>query len=189
MDKQLKRRLEKIIGISFIIATLSYGIGNSLIEQSISNETTSYIGMGLELVNCIAVIVIGWLIYRVLGKEKSVKKYFLARVVEGVILAIGAISLLVLDLDQVSTVRTYTFLLAMLVLGIYSLSFLRLVIKNDLLVNWLGYLGLISYASLTVFSLIGLYIGASDQYYVLFVPGAIFEVVFPIYLIVKGFKG
>ena len=187
-----KRNYEKSIGVLFLLATLSYGIGNQLITQSLknSNQSTLFIGMGLEVINSLIVCAIGWLSYGLLKTlDKSIiRGYFLSRFTEGILLAIGSLSLIFVsrfDLESIVKFRDYTFALAMLVLGLFSIRYFKHLLKKNIAPRWLLSIGVLGYISLSIYALSFILIGILPMW--LFIPGAIFEVVFPIYLIIKGY--
>lgn len=192
-----KRKLEITAGVAFFIATLAYATGNGLLNTAITTQAVAQessklaLGSALELVNTIAVIVIGLCLWALLKPYKSnlANGYLISRIVEGVTLAIGALMpLFATTLSETALVqnRELTFFIAMLVLGVYSTYFFIKLINSSFVPKWLTLLGIVGYIGLTVYSVVGLALG--QQWMWLFVPGGLFEVVFPVYLIVKGTK-
>lgn len=192
-----KRKLEIIAGVAFFIATFAYATGNGLLNTAITTQTVAQessklaLGSALELVNTIAVIVIGLCLWALLKpiKGKIATGYLISRIVEGITLAIGALMpLFATTLSESALVqnRELTFFIAMLVLGVYSTYFFIKLINHSFVPKWLTLLGIVGYIGLTVYSVVGLALG--QQWMWLFVPGGLFEVVFPVYLIVKGTK-
>lgn len=193
-----KRKLEITAGVAFFIATFAYATGNGLLNTAITTQAVAQessklaLGSALEGVNTIAVIVIGLCLWALLKPYKSnlANGYLISRIVEGVILAIGALMpLFATTLSETALVqnRELTFFIAMLVLGVYSTYFFIKLINSSFVPKGLTLLGIIGYIGLTVYSIVGLALG--QQWMWLFVPGGLFEVVFPVYLIVKGTKG
>lgn len=188
------RNLEITTALSFFIATLGYATGNSFLNAAITNETgftSLLIGSTLELINTIAIFVIGYCIWQLLKpyKNKLAKGYFVSRVIEGIILAIGALYVFIekdLSIAELLHFRESTFFVAMLVLGVYSTYFFIQLMSNGFAPKWLNLLGILGYIGLSVYALIGLVLG--EQMMWLFGPGAVFEIAFPIYLLVKGTK-
>ena len=138
-----------------------------------------------------AVIVIGICLWALLRpyKSKLATGYLISRIVEGVTLAIGALMpLFATTLSETALIqnRELTFFIAMFVLGVYSTYFFIKLINSSFVPKWLTLLGIVGYIGLTVYSVVGLALG--QQWMWLFVPGGLFEVVFPVYLIVKGTK-
>lgn len=192
-----KRKLEITAGVAFFIATLAYATGNGLLNTAITTQAVAQessklaLGSALEGVNTIAVIVIGLCLWALLKPYKSnlANGYLISRIVEGITLSIGALMpLFETTLSETALVqnRELTFFIAMLVLGVYSTYFFIKLINSSFVPKWLTLLGIIGYIGLTVYSVVGLALG--QQWMWLFVPGGLFEVVFPVYLIVKGTK-
>lgn len=192
-----KRKLEITAGVAFFIATLAYATGNGLLNTAITTQAVAHessklaLGSALEGINTIAVIVIGLCLWALLKPHKSnlATGYLISRIVEGIILAIGAlVPLFATALSETALVqnRELTFFIAMLVLGVYSTYFFIKLINSSFVPKWLTLLGIVGYIGLTVYSVVGLALG--QQWMWLFVPGGLFEVVFPVYLIVKGTK-
>lgn len=188
------RPLEMIIGLCFIIATVSYATGNALITNSIaqgqfSEKTTS--GISLELLNSLCVLIIGTLTYRLL-KDLHVgilRTYMGIRIFESLCLAMGAISLWLVPIsntEELTNLRNTSFNIGMLALGLISLLFCYLLLKERLMPQWISLSGMVGYLCLALYSLLNL-VGFSASM-LLFAPGAIFEIVYPLYLIFKGLK-
>ncbi|QYR19298.1 DUF4386 domain-containing protein [Paenibacillus sp. sptzw28] len=76
--------------------------------------------------------------------------------------------------------------MAMIVLGLYSLLFCYLLYRSRLIPRLISVFGLIGYASLLTSALLELF-GYSPGM-LLFLPGALFEILMPVWLIVKGFN-
>lgn len=78
------------------------------------------------------------------------------------------------------------FNMGMLALSVGSLMFCYLLYRSKLIPRIISIIGLIGYAALFAsgcFGIIGFDVGM-----VLYIPGAIFEIIFPIWLIAKGFN-
>lgn len=192
-----KRKLEITAGVAFFIATLAYATGNGLLNTAITTQAVAQessklaLGSALEGVNTFAVIVIGLCLWALLKPYKSnlANGYLISRIVEGITLSIGALMpLFATTLSETALVqnRELTFFIAMLVLGVYSTYLFIKLMNSSFVPKWLTLLGIVGYIGLTVYSLVGLVLG--QQWMWLFVPGGLFEVVFPVYLIVKGTK-
>ncbi|NOU86021.1 DUF4386 family protein [Paenibacillus sp. LMG 31460] len=128
------------------------------------------------------------------------------RVIEAIILIVGAISpLLLITLSQeyieagapdaayFQTIGTLAikgkylaFQVAMIVLSLVSLLFCYLLYQSKLIPRLISIFGLIGYASLLTSALLEIF-GYSPGMF-LFLPGALFEIILPIWLIVKGFN-
>lgn len=202
---KLQRRSEIIIGLLFLIATASYMLGSGLIESVLQgtntiniNNSQVRIGVVLELINSAAVVGIAALIYPILRRysESMMLIYVSSRIVEAVLLLICAIGpLLLLSLNQVEAQQfnllitlldKYLFQVAMLSLSAGSIFLCWVLYKNKLIPRILSILGLIGYLLLLVSALLAI-IGYGGADY-LYIPGALFEIIFPLWLMIKGFN-
>ena len=141
--------------------------------------------MLLEFINSAAVVSIAVLLFPILRRysEGMALGYAGSRIIESVLLLVGALSALLL-----LTLRWHdlTFQMAMIALGAGSLLLCYILYTAKLVPRAISVLGFVGYIALFVYALseiLGLNIGL-----VLFIPGAIFEIVFPLWLIVKGFN-
>lgn len=187
MQNQNKRLFERIIGLSFIMATLFYSIGNSMLMDNIR------IGVLLELQNSLMVIVIGVFMYKLIDSiDPKVRAAYLAtRIVEAILLAIGAVYLLNAKestMELLLKQHDKYFALGMLVLGIYSAFYFAYLVHHKIGPKYLMLLGSVGYVALAIYSAMSLIIVGSEVSMLWFIPGAIFEVAFPLWLIFKGFK-
>ncbi|WP_438431915.1 DUF4386 domain-containing protein [Gorillibacterium sp. sgz500922] len=175
-----------------------------------SDRMSVFAGWFLELINAIAVAGIAMLLQPTLKKyhEAFAFGYFASRVMESALLLLSLICpliLLALSKPSISagapgsgdsylqmlgnlTVEAHYLLfdMAMLVLSLGSLLFCSILYRSRLVPRWLSMIGLIGYTGLLAsssLSIAGLDLGA-----ILYIPGAIFEVVLPIWLMVKGFN-
>lgn len=211
------RRAERVAGVLFLLSTGAFLVGSGILDPILhgtdllagvdSHRTSVLVGLFLELINAIAVVGIAMLLQPTLKKyhEAFAFGYFASRVMESAFLMISFIGpLLLLALSQPSgsaggsgdaylqtlgsiAVQTHDFLfdIAMLVLSLGSLLFCTTLYQSRLVPRWLSVIGLVGYTGLLAsssLSLAGLEVGE-----VLYMPGAIFEIVLPVWLIVKGF--
>ncbi|MCM3411750.1 DUF4386 domain-containing protein [Metabacillus litoralis] len=191
MEKQF-RRYEKVIGICFLLATVTYAIGNQMIENGVHGHlelSSTRLGIVFELINSFAVVIIGWMSSKVLKSynKSIIKGYMFARFIEGFLLAFGAISVLLLsqaNIELILKLRELCFSLAMLSLGAFSSYYCWYLLKKRLAPKWMMGLGIIGYLCLLIYSIITLISELSPIW--LFTPGGFFELIFPIYLIIKG---
>lgn len=175
-----------------------------------SDRTSVFAGLFLELINAISVVGIAILLQPTLKKyhEAFAFGYFASRVMESVLLMIsliGPVFLLELSKQSISegasgsgdsylqmlvhlAVETHYLLfdLAMLVLSLGSLLFCYILYQTKLVPRLLSIIGLIGYAGLLASS--SLSIAGLDVGGVLYIPGAIFEIALPVWLIMKGFS-
>ena len=202
---KLQRRSEIIIGLLFLVATASYMLGSGLIESVLQGTNTISInkdgvkiGVLLEIINSAAVVGIASLIFPILRRysESMSLIYVSSRIVESVLLLICAIGpLLLISFNQVEAqqfnsmiilLNQYLFQVAMLSLSAGSIFLCYVLYKNKLIPPTLSILGLIGYLFLLASSLLAI-IGYEGTAY-LYIPGALFEVIFPLWLMIKGFN-
>jgi len=175
-----------------------------------SNRTSMFAGLFLELMNAIAVVAISILLLPTLRRyhEAFAFGYFASRVMESALLIISLIGpLILLSLSKQSisenasgavdshlqalgnlAVETHFlfFDMAMLVLSLGSLLLCYILYQSKMIPRLLSIIGLVGYTCLLASS--SLSIAGLDVGEVLYIPGAIFEIAFPLWLIVKGFN-
>lgn len=211
-------KLARAAGALFLVSTGAYMIGSGLLAPIFDrpdflahlypDRTNVYAGSFLELLNAMAVVGIAMFLSPVLKKynEAFALGYFGFRVLESALLLASAISPLVLvalSKNYISAgaaegsffdttgnlllaAHSAFFQVAMIVLSLGSLLLCHVLYRSRLVPRFLSVIGFIGYAALFAsgcLAIIGQEIGA-----VLYVPGAIFEIVFPVWIIVKGFK-
>jgi hypothetical protein len=180
-----------------------------------TNKNTVLLGMLLELVNCIAVVGISLVIYPTLKKynETLAKGYIGFRVIESLIVILGSISLLsLLSLSQefissgtldasyylaksteILARRDMTVLFGInLVFPIDALILNYLLFQSKLVPRWISGLGIVG-ALLMYVRVAGFVAGfweifGTNQVAVLALPIWVQEMVFAVWLIVKGFN-
>ncbi|WP_150272809.1 DUF4386 domain-containing protein [Paenibacillus tepidiphilus] len=212
------KRVSRVVGLLFLASTGVYLLGSGLLEPvldrpellgSLYPERAAVItGFFLELINAVAVLAIGMLLYPILNKhnEALALGYFGSRLIESVLLILSAAAPLILiqlskdsitggaagGTDYTAAANMLTegysllFQIAMIVLGLGSLLLCTVLYRSRLVPRFLSILGYAGYAALLAsgcLALLGLESGP-----VLYVPGAIFEIAFPLWLIFKGFK-
>jgi hypothetical protein len=172
------RKREIIAGILFFVATLSYSIGDSLIANDL------ILGSFLQFLNIFSVIFIAVLLFPILKNIdiKSAKIYLISRSLEGLFLSFSVIGMLFFSKD----IYDFFFQIAMFSLTIGSLILLyKLYLKKSLNLIFI-IIGVLGYLGLGIWSLLELFSFSSTM--LLFAPGAIFEIIFPLFLMFKGFK-
>lgn len=206
-----------IVGVLFLAATVTYMIGNGLLESVIKdpdylsnlypNKTQVIIAVLLELINDAAVVGIGFLMFQILKQhnESLALGYLSIRIIESAILIVSGISpllLITLSQEYIKTGTTDAFYyqtlgtlaikgyylafeIAMIATSLGGLILSYLLYKSKLIPRLISVLGL-GYAALLANSLVEIF-GYSTGI-ILFLPGALFELIFPIWLIVKGFN-
>ena len=189
------RRTARIVGVLFLAAFLAYGVG-SLIAQGIvrdadrSGSTALFVtGAALMLLNSAFVIGIGVLMFPILRPHNQAiaAGYLGTRIFEGVFLAIGVVSLIVVA-DSAAAIQANSvfYNIAMTGLGIGSLFFCALLFRTRLVPRFLAVWGFIGYACFAGGTLLELF-GVAGAGLVGAIPGGLFEVTFGIWLIVRGF--
>ncbi len=212
------RRNAIIVGILFLAAFGTYGPGNGIIDSMTNtpdyltnisaNTTQALIGMFLMLINSAVVISIGVLLLPILKQHnKTIAFGYLSfRIIEGIILIIGVISLLLLiPLSQeyinaanpfacyFETLGTlaikgnfFAYQIAMLFLSLGSLPFCYLLYQSNLIPRFLSVWGIVGYAVFMAGCILEIFGFGIGEY--LSIPGGLFEIVFAVFLIVKGFN-
>ncbi|TYP73379.1 DUF4386 domain-containing protein [Paenibacillus methanolicus] len=208
--------MARVAGALFLVSTAAYLIGsgllNPVLQQSefleglAASRTNIVAGLLLELINAIAVLGIGMLLYPILRKHHEAFSlgYFGSRIIESAILIISLAGPLVLIAlgDEYAAAeasdRSYLqaianaaadahymlFELAMAVLSIGSLLFCYVLYRSKLVPRVLSAIGFIGYGGLLTSSCLA--IAGIDTGAVLYIPGAIFEIVLPLWLLIKG---
>ena len=189
------RRTARIVGVLFLAAFLAYGVGNFIATGIVrdadrSGSTALFVtGVALMLLNSAFVIGIGVLMFPILRPHnKAIAAGYLGtRIFEGVFLAIGVVSLIVVA-DSAAAIQANSvfYNIAMTGLGIGSLFFCALLFRTRLVPRFLAVWGFIGYACFAGGTLLELF-GVAGAGLVGAIPGGLFEVTFGIWLIVRGF--
>lgn len=212
------RKTAILVGVFMLAATVVFMIGNGLIESILktpeylddvyANKTKLIVGGLLEFIDAVLVVGIGMLMYPILKQHSKAVAigYFGTRVIEAVLIAVSIISLLIivpLSQELINTgaadnsyyhtigaiavnAHDIAFQMAMLVLGLGSLMFCYVLYVSKLIPRLLSVVGFIGYIALIISSFLEIF--GVEVGMLLFIPGAIFEIIFPIWLIVKGFN-
>ena len=213
------RKIAIIVGVLFIAATVTSVVGGLLVESIIDssddlvnvseNENQVILGVLLELVWAASAVAITVLMFPILKKQNEglALGYVGARIFEGVIAVVGAISgLLLITLSQEFVIAgapdaTYfqafgTLLLGardlawwigpMIVFALSALIFNYLLYHSKLIPRWLSVWGFIGAALLLAEGLLGMFSLTISP--VLAAPIAVQEMALAVWLIVKGFN-
>ena len=189
------RRTARIVGVLFLAGFLAYGVG-TLIATAIvrsadrSGSTALFVtGAALMLLNSAFVIGIGVLMFPILrAHNKAIAAGYLGtRIFEGVVLAIGVGSLIVLA-DPAAAIHANSVFygIAQAGLAIGSLFFCALLFRTRLVPRFLAVWGFIGYACFAGGNLLELF-GVAGAALVSSIPGGLFELTFGIWLIARGF--
>jgi len=186
------RRIAIIVGLLFLVSTLTFMIGSKLIQSFLIDETQNksplILGVILEIICGVAVVGIGVLMFPILKlfNKRLAFGYVIFRVIECTIIIVGGIYLLSL----LKLMWKYEMIIFVFTaLGGLILSYLLYLSK--LIPRYLSGLGIIGYAilflgvTLNMFGLININGGAGMLIYL---PGGLFELFLPLWLFVKGFN-
>ncbi len=211
------RTTGRVVGALFILAILAYGSGSALVVAAAGDpvvlsdvaagEMQLSVGSLLMLVNSLVVVGIGLLVFPILKAHDRLTAYayLVARVIEGVLLAVGVLCLLLLlpiaaeyvdaaPADQAgltSLARVlqegshYAYQIGMLSLGLGAVLFCRVLLRAGLVPRLLALWGIAGYAVFalgSVLELLGYGVGVA-----LSIPGGLFELALGVLLIVRGF--
>lgn len=211
-------KFSRVAGVLFLVSTGAYMFGNGLLDPILKrpdflaglypDRTNVISGTLLELINAMAVVGIAMLLFPILKKhnEAFALGYFGSRIMESVLLIISAIVplvLITLSKDYISAgaakdssfetagnllleAHSVLFQMSMIALSLGSLLLCNVLYRSRLVPRFLSIIGFIGYLALLASScltILGQEIGS-----VLYVPGALFEIMFPIWIIVKGFN-
>lgn len=213
-DRAPSMTTARIVGVLFLAAMLTYGPGSGLIAAILdtpdylsavaASKMTFTLGAVLMLLDAVVVVGIGVLLFPILKghDERIALGYCVSRVIEGVLLTLGVISLLSLTtaseryvagaahfetLGAVAIqVNDLSYQSAMATLGVGSVFFCYLLYQTKLIPRMLALWGFAGYAVFlagAVLEIFGLGVGL-----VLSVPGGLFEVFLGIWLLTKGFN-
>jgi hypothetical protein len=190
------RRSARIVGALFLAGFLTYGVGNliavGIVRSDDRSSSTALFGAGaaLMLLNSAFVIGIGVLMFPILRPHNKAiaEGYVGTRIFEGVVLAIGVVSLIVLT-DSAAAIHANSvfYNIAQAGLAIGSLFFCALLFRTGLVPRFLAVWGFIGYACFAVGNLLELF-GVAGAGIVSSAPGGLFELTFGIWLIARGFS-
>jgi hypothetical protein len=185
------RRTARIVGVLFLAGFLAYGVGSLIAKGSADpSGSTALFGTGaaLMLLNSAFVIGIGVLMFPILRPHnKAIAAGYLGtRIFEGVVLAIGVVSLIVLTGSAAIHANSVFYNVAEAGLGIGSLFFCALLFRTGLVPRFLAVWGFIGYACFAGGTLLELF-GVAGAGLVGAIPGGLFELTFGIWLIARGF--
>ncbi|HMP29042.1 MAG TPA: DUF4386 domain-containing protein, partial [Saprospiraceae bacterium] len=166
------------IGVLFLAAFPAFGVGQYLLESTITSER--HIGSLLIVVNSLIVFAIGLLLYKTLAQHYKIVGivYLITRSIESMLLSLMLLTMPI-DVDIFSKPTLYH--LAMLILGVGSLPMCLLIWKRDLVPPWLGMWGLLGYGIFAIGFLFELF-GKPWSMYFLWL-GGLWELFFGVWLI------
>jgi hypothetical protein len=178
------RTSARAVGALMLAAFLLYGVGNSI---AIAATTGALIttGVVMMLLNSVAVIVIGGLMVPVLRPRAPAVAagYLITRIFEGTFLAVGAICLLL----GFARSNFLAYNIAMAGLGLGSLFFCAALYRSRLVPRFLAAWGFVGYAAFAAGCILELS-GVVGAGLIPTIPGGLFELLFAVWLIVRGFS-
>lgn len=173
----------RIIGLCILAAFPLFGVGQALLESELH-----WLGMFMCLSNSVAVVLIGFLMRSMIATTapRSGQTYLFARVAEGLLLGISA--MVVQGRFMGLTVSSDVFYqLGMIALGLGSLPMCGWLIRSKFVPTMLGVLGFAGYLCLVAAMIASAYeIEAASM--ALLLPGAAFEVMFGVILVLRGWE-
>jgi hypothetical protein len=206
-----RMKQSRIIGALFLAGFLVYGSGSSLVTSLVGGsgflatiaplQSLLALGAFLMLLNTAVDIAKAVLLFPILERhsKRTALTYFAAIIVQVVFLSIGALAVLMIvplsehagDPGAVTLgtilvqLNGMAYQIGQMVLGVGATFLCVLLFRTGLVPRWLAVSGLIGYplhVAGTVAELFGVHIGLY-----LTMPGFFFELVLPVWLIVKGF--
>jgi hypothetical protein len=187
-----KKRIAVIVGLLFLVSTLTFMIGSSLIQNFLidgtRNKSSLILGVILEITCGVAVVGIGLLMFPILKpfNKRLALGYVIFRIIECIIIVIGGIYLLSL----LKLMWKYEMIIFVFT-AMGGLIFSCLLYLSKLIPRYLSGLGIIGYAMLflgvvlNMFSIFNINDGAGM---LLYLPGGLFELFLPVWLFIKGFN-
>lgn len=206
----------KVAGALILVATVTYIVGSALVDAVLTapdvlaavagNPLQVVLGVLSGHICAFAVVGVAVFLYPLLAHYNPVQavSYTAARVLESVLLLVsGGHALVLVQLSQDTALESagfpavaamlvagngLSYQVAMLALGIGSVPFCTLLLTRRLIPRWLAVAGIVGYVALAASAVIAI-LGYETLSIYLYAPGAIFEIVFPLWLIVRGIDG
>jgi Domain of unknown function (DUF4386) len=186
-----RRQIAVLVGLLFLSSTVTFAVGNFLIRNHFSGtapeDSKLLLGVLLESCTGLAVAAIGLLLLPVLKPygQKLATAYLALRAAECIVIVAFGFALFWSKTGFVNyDLLIYTFT------GAGGIVLTALLIRSDLTPRWLSLLGGIGYAVLLIgvaSDLLGFVDFDSPIGAAFYVPGALFEIAFPLLLIFWGF--
>jgi hypothetical protein len=181
-----------IVGLLFLVSTITFMIGSNLIKSFLADEiqskSTLILGVILEIICGVAVAGIGVLMLPILKmfNKRLAFGYVIFRVIECVIIIIGGIYLLsVLKLMWNYEMIVFVFT------ALGGLLFSYLLYQSKIIPRYLSGLGILGYAMLflgVVLNMLDIFNINDGLGILIYLPGGLFELFLPIWLFIKGFN-
>jgi hypothetical protein len=186
------KRIAVIVGLLFLVSTLTFMTGSNLIQNLLMDGTQSKSllipGVILEIACGLAVVGIGLLMLPILKpfNKRLALGYVIFRIIECTIIVIGGIYLLFL----LKLMWKYEMIIFVFT-AVGGLLFSYLLYLSELVPRYLSGLGIIGYAMLfigVVLDMIGIFNINEGAGMLIYLPGGLFELFLPIWLFIKGFN-
>jgi hypothetical protein len=186
------RRIAIIVGLLFLVSTLTFMIGSKLIQSFLIDDTHNksqlILGVTLEMLCGFAVVGIGVLMFPILKmfNRRLALGYIIFRVIECTIIIVSGIYLLSL----LRLMWKYEMIIFVFT-ALGGLIFSYLLYLSKLIPRYLSGLGIIGYAILffgVVLNMFGLININDGPGMLIYLPGGLFELFLPLWLFVKGFN-
>ncbi len=179
------RTIARSVGTLMLAAFLLYGIGTILATTTAPDSAAPSIGVIMMLLNTIAVIAIGALMYPILRPHSApvAAGYAATRLFEGALLAGGAIALT----TGAAATNDLAYNIAMAGLGIGSLFFCAVLYRARLIPRFLAAWGFVGYAAFATGCVLEL-LGVAGAGLPAAIPGGLFELAFATWLLIRGFN-
>ena len=186
------KKIAVIVGLLFLVSTLTFMIGSNLIQSFLIDETQNksplILGVILEIICGVAVVGIGVLMFPILKlfNNRLALGYVIFRIIECIIIIAGGIYLLSL----LKLMWKYEMIIFVFT-ALGGLIFSYLLFQSKLIPRYLSGLGIIGYVILflgvvlNMFSIFNINDGLGMLIYL---PGGLFELFLPIWLFIKGFN-
>lgn len=187
------RRSAILIGVLFLLATVTFLIGDGLITSAFDSAgdlvQSGALVFGAALISIcgIAVGAIGAVAFGVLRSRQPglALGYLILRICEGVVI-VAVVSFMVATSELINyEAAIYVFT------GVGGLMFATALERTGLAPSWLARLGIVGYVAITLAAPIDFFGVASldsPAGMLLYIPGALFELILPIMLIARGFR-
>lgn len=171
-----------LVGLLILAAFPLYGGGQFLL----AGESWK-LGLGLCLANSVAVVTIGLLMRPIIAADTPTigHIYMWARIGEGLLLGVGALVVVGMQNTVLSGEDFYR--LAMASLGVGSLFMCRWLIASRRVPAAIGWLGFFGYVGL-ITGMVAAHFGQETLSMALLLPGAVFEIIFGVMLVLGKVK-
>ena len=186
------KKIALIVGLLFLVSTLTFMIGSNLIQSFLIDETQNksplILGVILEIICGFAVVGIGFLMFPILKlfNKRLALGYVIFRVIECIIIIAGGIYLLSL----LKLMWKYEMIIFIFT-ALGGLIFSYLLFQSKLIPRYLSGLGIIGYAMLflgIVLNMFNIFNINDGLGMLIYLPGGMFELFLPIWLFIKGFN-